>query len=363
MSLSRYMAGAFLRNAVLIFVAAYALMLMVDVMELTRRGGDLDVPFEIVVAISALRLPTLAEQLLPFAVLIAALMTLVSLSRRSELVVARASGISAWQFLLPLLVAATALGVVATLLYNPLAAGAKQRSDALLAERFGGEAAIVDPEGEIWFRQAMDSGPAAGTSAIIRAASALEGGRRLNNVTALTFDATDTFVERVDAPSAVLSNGAWRMQNVTVTDPEGVARQVAEFSLPTPLTADDVVGRFTPPNHMPIWALPQLESQARLAGLASDRYSFQFQALLARPMLLMAMVLVAATVSLRFSRHGGTTPLVVAGLSAGFIVFIVNEIAGDLGSAGLVAPALAAWVPPVAAALVGVTALLHLEDG
>jgi lipopolysaccharide export system permease protein len=118
-----------------VFLGAFALMLMVDVMELTRRGADLEIPIQVIFAISAMRLPSLAEQLVPFAVLIGALMTLVALSRRSELIIARASGLSAWQFLIPLIVVAALVGIAASWLYNPFSASLKVRSDAILAER------------------------------------------------------------------------------------------------------------------------------------------------------------------------------------------------------------------------------------
>lgn len=357
-SFSLYIAATFARYSSLLFLAAFLLMLMIDVTELARRAGDFDIPISAILAISAMRLPTLAEQLLPFAVLVGALMTLVLLSRRSELVIARAAGISAWQFLAPLVGVAALFGMLASLAYNPLAAALKERSDTLMSERFAGTTTNIDPQREIWFRQTLGE-----AMTLVRAASAIDEGLVLVQVSAILFDQDGTFTQRVDADRAELNDGAWLMPGASVTDAEGITQDVDSYSLPTPLSADDVLGRFTPANHVPIWSLPGLANKAQQAGLASDRYTFQFQALLARPLLLMAMVMVAATVSLRFSRQGGTTQLVVGGLSAGFIVFVLNEIAGDLGGAGLVSPLMAAWVPPLAAGLFGVTALLHLEDG
>ncbi len=357
-AINRYLASLFVRQFAFVFVAALGLMLLIDVMELVRRGGDLEIPFTAIIAISATRLPALAEQLVPFAVLIAAVMTLVALSKRSELIIARASGLSAWQFLVPLLGMAAALGLFAMLVYNPISAAMKVKSDAMMSERFGGSTSTIDPDREIWFRQATGD-----IVTLVRSASASDAGQTLHQVSAMMLDAEGNFTRRFDAQRAELHQGNWLMENVTLTDATGAVQDVEQFSLATPLTADDVLGRFTPANTVPIWSLPSLVNKAQQAGIATDRYRFQFQALLARPMLLMAMVLVAATVSLRFSRHGGTTKLVVAGLSAGFVVFLVNEISGDLGGAGLVSPVLAAWVPPLAAGLFGITALLHLEDG
>ena len=357
-ALNRYLARTFVRNVALVFLAAFALLLLIDVMELARRAGDAGISMTVILAISSMRLPSLSEQLVPFAILIGAIMTLVAMSRRSELIIARASGLSAWQFMTPLLVTAAVIGVGASLLYNPLSATLKERADVMLSERFGGSVANIDPEREIWFRQSTGA-----VSTLIRAASATRDGQTLHQVSAMLFDADGDFTRRADAERAVLRDGAWHMANVSLTDSQGETSVADAFELATPLTADDVLGRFTPATAVPIWNLPDLANKAQQAGIAADRYRFQFQALLARPMLLMAMVLVAATVSLRFSRHGGTTRLVVAGLSAGFIVFVINEISGDLGGAGLVNPMLAAWVPPVAAGLFGITALLHLEDG
>jgi hypothetical protein len=54
--------------------------------------------------------PQLLEKLMPFCVLIGAMTCYLALSRRLELVVARAAGVSAWQFISPALASAIILG-------------------------------------------------------------------------------------------------------------------------------------------------------------------------------------------------------------------------------------------------------------
>jgi lipopolysaccharide export system permease protein len=94
-----------------------------------------------------------------------------------------------------------------------------------------------------------------------------------------------------------------------------------------------------------------------------DRYELQFQSLLARPILFLAMVLIAANVSLRFSRSRSLGPMIITGVGVGFMLYVLMKIASDLGSGGIVPPLLAAWLPAIIAVLVGATVLLHLEDG
>jgi lipopolysaccharide export system permease protein len=89
----------------------------------------------------------------------------------------------------------------------------------------------------------------------------------------------------------------------------------------------------------------------------------QRQLLIARPLLLIAMVLVAASVSLRFFRFGGVAKMVIGGVSAGFALYVVTQLSGDLGSAGIINPVAAAWLPAVTGSLLGGLALLYQEDG
>ena len=83
------------------------------------------------------RVPQLSERILPFAVLVGAMSCYLTLSRRLELVVARAAGVSAWQFVAPSMIAAFLFGAVATTVYNPLAAVLHERSKRLEAEMMG----------------------------------------------------------------------------------------------------------------------------------------------------------------------------------------------------------------------------------
>ncbi|MEO1650484.1 MAG: LptF/LptG family permease, partial [Pseudomonadota bacterium] len=112
-----------------------------------------------------------------------------------------------------------------------------------------------------------------------------------------------------------------------------------------------------------IWELPGLIDLANKAGLSSARYEVQFQLLLSRPFLLMAMVLLGATVSLKSFRGGGIQNMVLAGMGIGITFFLGAEISRQIGVSGLVAPVIAVWVPVGVAWLLALSILLRQEDG
>jgi lipopolysaccharide export system permease protein len=75
------------------------------------------------------------------------------------------------------------------------------------------------------------------------------------------------------------------------------------------------------------------------------------------------MVLLAAAVSLRSFRFGGVQKMVLGGIVAGFFLYILAKVAGDLSKAGMMSPVAAAGLPPLIGTLLGLLVLLHQEDG
>ena len=108
-TLGAYFSRQFLKTIFLVFATVFTLVYTLDFVELMRRAGDAESATPALIAQLALfRTPAIAEQVMPFAVLFGSMAALLQLSRKLELVVARAAGISAWQFLQPGLLVALA---------------------------------------------------------------------------------------------------------------------------------------------------------------------------------------------------------------------------------------------------------------
>jgi lipopolysaccharide export system permease protein len=76
-----------------------------------------------------------------------------------------------------------------------------------------------------------------------------------------------------------------------------------------------------------------------------------------------AMVFLAAAVSLRFFRFGGVQKMVLSGMGAGFLLYVMSKMTDDLSKAELLNPVAAAWLPVLVGSLTGIVTLLYLEDG
>src|SRR5271163_4165580 len=175
-TLSRYFGFRFLKSVIGSFFGVVALAGMIDYVELLRRSSDWPKASALVLAkISLFRVPQLTERIMPFAVLVGAMSCYLALSRRLELVVARAAGVSAWQFVAPALIAAFIFGTVATTVYNPIAAMLHERSKRLEADMLGENlSALQESDSGFWVRQKSADG-----AAIINANSSRDQGAEL----------------------------------------------------------------------------------------------------------------------------------------------------------------------------------------
>jgi len=359
-TLSRYFGMRFIASVVGSFIGVIALAAMIDYVELMRRGADWPNATAWVLAkISTFRVPQLTERILPFTVLVGAMSCYLTLSRRHELVVARAAGVSAWQFVAPAVIAAFLVGIAATTLYNPVSAMLHERSKRLEADMQGATpSALHQSTSGFWVRQKSSDG-----AAIINAISSREQGARLGGVSVYTFDNSGHFQQRIEAKSAALQEGYWQFEDARIYV-SGKAPDLEQiYRLPTNLTLEQVRESFATPETVPFWQLPTYIELADRAGLLAAGYRLQYQQLLARPFLLAAMVLLAASVSLRFFRFGGVQKMILSGISAGFLLFVLSKITEDMSKSELLSPVAAAWIPVVIGSLTGFVALLYQEDG
>jgi len=360
-TLQRYFALRFFNAAIVIFLGVFVLVAMVDYVELVRRtSGVPNVSGWMVVKASLFRVPQITERITPFCILIAAIACFLTLSRRLELVVARSAGVSAWQFITPVLVVALLLGTAATTIYNPVSALLQEQSKRLQAEILGeSQPGLQASSGSgYWLRQRSVDG-----QSIINAISSREQGIRLGGVTAFTFDTSGQFKERIEAKSAVLEQGHWRLEDARVYVSGSRATAARSYLLSTNLTPEQVRESFATPETVPFWSLPLYIEIAHNAGLSAASYRIQYQKLLALPFLFVSMVLLAAAVSLHFFRFGGIQKMVLSGVVAGFLLYVISKGFEDFSKAELLNPVVAAWLPVLLGAVTGVIALLYQEDG
>ncbi len=371
-TLSFYVARRFGGACLAMLAGLTLLVALFDFIELLRRAATRpDAGFALVAQIAGLRLPFVAMQLLPFAVLLGGLLAFWRLSRSSELVVARAAGVSAWGFLSGPVLVALAFGLLGTIGVSPLSSSMlarAERLDGAYLRNASGLTALAG--GRLWLRQA-DRALDPGGQAILsgrpvsdrRGAGPAGAGFAMTDVSLWRLSANDRPLARVEAPRARLLPGQWVLEDAVAFNADRSAGPRQAVLFPTELTPDRIENSFASPDTLSFWALPGFIEVLEAAGFSAVRHRLHFQTLLSLPVLAAAMALLAAGFSMRSSRRGGVARMLAAGIAAGFALFVLDRIAGEFGEAGTLPVALAAWAPTVAGLLIALALLLHLEDG
>ena len=339
-----------------------ALIMLIDFVEISRGvGSDVDLSAAGTLGLMLLKSPQVIVQLLPFVFLFGTLAAYVGLNRRSELIAMRAAGLSAWRFVLPAAGAAFLFGILTVTVLGPMSASAdglfqRERS------RLSGSAAGADANQAIWIREGDDT-----RQMVIRATRQDRANARLLDVTFFIYTADSEglrqFSERIDAQAASLAAGRWRLTNAVGAQAGQRAVRYATLDLPSSLADDEAFERFARPQSTSFWSLPAQISRIEAAGFSSTAYRLRLDQLLATPLMFAAMSILAAAFSLRLMRLGDLAKMSTAAVVLGFGFFFVNQAASAFGSAEVIPPWLAAWLPPLMTALAAFTLLFYTEDG
>jgi lipopolysaccharide export system permease protein len=359
-TLSSYIARQFALWITYVFLALVSIITLFDSIEMMRRAsGKADVGLGIVISMSLLKLPHLVQQTMPFCILFAATMAFWRLARSNELVVVRAAGISAWHFLFPAIGVAMAAGILLVTLFNPFASVMLSKFEQLESQYLKRSTSLLSvSKTGLWLRQANETG-----QSVIHAARVSQQNVELGDVIIFLFEDNDKFRGRIDAESARLRPGFWDIQNAWITAPNKAAQFKKSYRIDTDLTENKILDSFASPQTMSFWDLPGFIETLEAAGFSGHRHKLYWHSLLASPLLLGAMVLIAAIFSLRITRRSSASIAVTGAVFCGFILYFFTDIIYALGLSSSIPVMLAAWTPAGVSILLGLSVLFHVEDG
>ncbi len=373
MILSAYVARRFARMLVMIALIFLAILFLIEMVEQVRRFAGDDIGISGAAWLAILNITGSFYSILPLITVLAGIALFLSLSRSSELVAIRASGRSGMRVLAAPAITAALFGILSVAILNPMVAGTSKQYDQQVAGiRAHSSEAISIGESEVWLRQGLrfkdKSGKDREGQVVIRAQRASPDATTLYDVTFMLFTPEDGPIGRLEAREAHLEGGNWLLTEtkewpLTADNPEVAARALPSREVPTELTAERIRDGFGHPDSVPFWQLPGYIRTLETAGFSAQRHKVWFQMELARPLLMAAMVAIAAVFTMRHIRGRKMGVMVLGAFACGIILFFFRNLAQVLGDNGDIPAALAGWAPPLVAMLFALGALLQLEDG
>lgn len=304
----------------------------------------------------SLRAPQIVSQFIPFAALLAVVLTLAGLSRTSEITVMRAAGMSAHRVLFPLGIVCAGVAVAHFIFHETVTVKYAEELDYWVANDF-----------------ALDLPEDAGTRANIRinydgefidAQSAARFGDAvlLSNVTIYDFDDAGLTSHVVEARAARHEDGVWRLFGVKSMDANTLEVAASEDVIWTNRLDPELLFALTlKPDQTTLGELMRKLRQLRRDRADTREAMTSFLARFSKPLATLVMPLLGAIAGFGVHRQGVLLGRAIAGATIGFTYFIAENLALALGKLGVIPAFIGAFFPFAMFMLVGFAILLAME--
>lgn len=357
-----YLAQRTLFGVIGLFAVIWLLVVSVDLVEAMREVGKVEgAGFSEALQMTLFRTPRLILALSPFIFLFGTLWAFGQMAKSSEIAVMRAAGLSVWQIVSAPTVLAIVVGLLTVTALDPLAANLSSRSQTIKNEMRGKQANMIEAFRDgIWLREATEN-----LTTIVHAKNYLPATQTLSQVTVWRRRPDGSFVDRWDAPTAIVHPDFFLLEQVkrTSISQEKEALRESE-TLPISIDLRALREDISKPDTLSVWELPEFTNVMSSAGMSTTEYELRFQDLWSLPLRLAAMALIACAFALGMnSRAGGTAALMGIGIATGFALFILSQLSTAIARANIVPIEFASWTPSLLAVVFAVTLLLYREDG
>lgn len=357
--ISQYIIRQFMMSFFAVMLALGSIILLFDIIEIMKKEAVSSFGFGNTLTLALLKLPNMLLTILPFIVLIASIIVFRRLTKSHELVIIRAAGQSAWQFITPLLLTSFIIGIFSVTLFNPFSAAMFNKYQKMDNDRKG-TPHISSSQG-LWLREHRDE-----KMYVLHANGIHQEKYELNlkDVSILIFSDENIFLKRIDADNAVLSDGFFKLSNVKHYENGKNIEKKETLEIPTELTLGKIQENLASPETISFWDLPEIISFFENSGFSAHSHRLHLHSLLVSPFLLMTMILISATFSVDPNqRRGGGALKTSAAIAGGFLLYFMTRITYALGFSTALPVAFATWSPPLIFTLISVSILLHQEDG
>ena len=356
-TLTLYLARMFAARIVAVLLMLVLVLMMMDL--LSESGKVLAAPGNgqaELLKYASLRVPQLIARFLPYAVLLATLITLVSLNQHSEVIAMKAAGLSAHQVLAPLVLTA-AIVSLASFVFNERVV---TRSTATLKAWQANEYGPVPPDSGVRANVYVTDGPD-----ILAAASVSGDGpaMRMRGVTYYARSPDGMIIERITAPTARYADPGWRLEAARRFEVQGAnSTVVPALVVGRGITPQQIELARVDPETRSFWTLGDSIARYEDAGRNSDELRTAWWHKLAGPLSATLMPILGSIAAFGLARYGQLFVRALIGMALGFAYFVVDNAALAMGGFGGYPPFLAAFAPFFLFLLIGETMLIRTEE-
>ena len=361
--LSRYLNRQLLGNFFMVLFAILGIILMFDSIETLRKvSGRDDVTMWFAAQLAVTRVTKTVEIVIPFVMMVGAMITFWRLSKNNEFVIIRSAGVSMMGFLRPLIIAAFFLGLANTMLFNPIAAKMYEWHEVLdyRLDSRDPNAVLFSSKG-LWIREAVGDGKVL----LIQAKTLRQENNTLwmRDVSITELSANAKILKGYEAYFATLEGNTFHLKDVKVLEGGKPVEFLMDYAYQTSINMERIKENFIEPDAISFWQLPETIAFYEQAGFSARRHWMRYLSLLIAPFQLVGMLMIAAIFMLQNTQRGsGILMRVVLSIVVGFVVYFSSQVVYAFGVNGYIPVWLAVSAPTLIILLTGTSMLVSADE-
>jgi lipopolysaccharide export system permease protein len=359
-----YISKKFLLTFCQIAAGFSLLIFFINLLDLIDRIADSGAPLHISAFMAFLQIPNFLNDVVSSLVLMSAIISFFFLSSKSEITIIRMSGFSLWQVLYPMAVTAVILGVFWVTIIGSITVQMTKKFNTLEGKYTRNDSReVVAPKGGIWLKQINIQNSK--EEIIIKAKKVFRENMEFQDVSFWFFDRNGQFYKKINAEEMFLKDDHWLLRKVTINDDILINKTAAETKVATDLKQNfvttKILNNFQDVNLFTIFELPNLIKDLKNAGFNTTKFKVYLNSLLCKPLLFLAMVLIACYFGLNHIRNNNSIFMIFLGIVVGLIFYITSSIINSLGSSGLIPIFASTWVIAIICLAIG-TLLIYSKE-
>ena len=366
MTLSLYFVYKYLISFIRVVFGFALLVLLFDFLTNLNRLDGLEKMIWNALILSILQTTTYLSLAMPLIIMLSALAFSVSLTRSNELIITRASGLSALNSLFPVMLTAFIIGLLSIFILDPLAGRMIETYDIKLDKlRNKNDHTVTINNNSFWMRQTTSVG-----HQVIKATNVSDSGQDLQYVTLFNYDKNGNVIDRYFSKNAYLDESYLVLKNATrwtddsiINNNKKVSKKIKTLNIRTNITPTQLLEGYLSPNTISPWNMINQIQKVKSSGFSILKYQSKQMEQYARPFLFMTMVIIGTVFTVKSSRSRNTGISAVLAIALGFFLHFFQNFCTTLGRSDDIPLIIATWGPILTVGLIAMTLFLHYEDG
>ena len=366
MTLSLYFAYKYLISFIRVILGFALLVLLFDFLTNLNRLDGLEGQIWNALILSLLRTTTYLSLAMPLIIMLSALAFSVSLTRSNEFIITRASGLSALNCLLPIMLTAFIIGLLSIFILDPLAGRMIESYNAKLDKLHNeNDHKVIINNNGFWMRQTTSVG-----HQVIKATNASNNGQILRYVTLFNYDKKGKIIDRYFSKNASLEENYLVLKNATkwtdnsfINNNIKASEKIKTLNISTNITPTQLLEGYSSPETISPLNMNKQIQKVKSSGFSVLKYQSKQMEQYARPFLFITMVIIGTVFTVKSSRSGNAGISVVLAVALGFFLHFFQNFCTTLGRSNEIPLIIATWSPILTIGLIVMALFLHCEDG